>query len=123
MKVLLIDHNPLVLKTIGDFLTDLGHEVHREDSNYHSSPDGNMGSPDLIIIDPASPRRQSLNIIRSVHELHPQADIVIMSDPEFTLDTPDAITQGVFSYLFKPVRLNELELLLTRVNEKRNRKN
>lgn len=121
MKIMLADKETLNVKILGDFLDDLGHEVTRCNTITRACELATdySNSIDLMILDTGAPKGENLNVIQEIHRLYPSADLLIMSRGEGILSFQEAISQGVFAYLNKPVRLSELELLVTRVGEKR----
>ncbi|HUT56030.1 MAG TPA: response regulator [bacterium] len=127
MLIILIDEEKIVLKTLGDFLADLGHEVLsfnsvlelREGTGPEASGHELASSADLILMDTGAPKEQQGNIIEKIHADFPSADILLMSDHRLTLPSTVAISNRVFGYLQKPVRLAELELDLARIKEGR----
>jgi DNA-binding NtrC family response regulator len=125
MKIAVIDESPLTLKIITDFLADLGHEGSSFSSviDLKEKQSRNPGTVDLILVGLEAPKVQDQLIINEINEQYPSADIVIMSGGESVLDSREAVSHRVYSYLKKPVRLAELELLITRVREKRSGNN
>jgi DNA-binding NtrC family response regulator len=106
---------------IRDFVVNLGYEV----SSFHTVSDfresriENPGPVDLILVDLEAPKAKGQVIINKINDICPSADIVIMSDGKGVLDFQEAVSHRVYSYLNKPVRLAELELMIARVKEKR----
>jgi len=124
MKIVIVEEKPLISKMLYGFISDLGYEVlcFNSVSDFNKSRSRGSGPVDLIFIDPEMPKGQGLGIIKEIHELNLEADVIIISDGNNMIDPRQAINNGVYSYLNKPVRLAELELLITRVQEKRSRK-
>ncbi len=115
MLIYLVDDEFILIKTLEGFLKDLGHELRSFDSVSSMIDDG-CDSPDLILIDLEMPRKNALNAVHEVHRRYPGSDIVAMNA---VLPFKDAVSCGVYSYLNKPIRLGELELLLARVSERK----
>ncbi len=125
MKVLMIDDHALSRRVVGDFMERLGHEVETYASidEYVQAVGGEQGGEqDVVLIDPIGPVHKALEVVKRVHELLPDALQVIMSFMDNVLTAEDSVEHYVFSYLKKPVRLSELELVLIRVAEARARK-
>ena len=116
MRIYLADAELIVTKTLKGFLNDLGHEVLAFNSiSELLRKREKTGFADLIIIDLNMPCEASIRTISEIHRRYPTTDIVIMSS---ILPTQEAIKHGVYSYLNKPVRFGELELILARVSER-----
>jgi DNA-binding NtrC family response regulator len=128
MMVILVDEEKIVLRTLGDFLEDLEHEVMTFESvadlldsaGQAERGDNRVADADLILIDIGEPRELRQEIIAKIHARFPGADILLMSDQRLTLPPDFAISNRVFGYMIKPVRLGELELYVARIKEGRN---
>jgi DNA-binding NtrC family response regulator len=116
--IVLIDSEPIVRQTLDSFLTSLGHKMvcMSEASELFDRGDNNSSATDILIVDLNMPRKAAIDTVHKIRETHSDADIVLMS---CILPLERALQYGVYSYLSKPIRLEELELLLTRISEKR----
>ena len=117
MRIYIIDEEFIVTKTLQGFLNDLGHEVVSCNSlaeflGYHN---GDNGSADVIIVDLKMPKENAIRIVSEIHRRYPDSEIVVMSS---ILPFKEAISNNVYSYLKKPVHLDELELILARMSER-----
>jgi DNA-binding NtrC family response regulator len=122
MKILIMDGEELSLKILGDFLRDLGHEVvclGTRSGLLDEKLCDDREPVDVVIVDPETLSNDSLELIQEIHGRLEGADIVIMSHVKGALSYLNAISHGIYGYLTKPVHLSELELLLTRMNERR----
>jgi len=122
MNIYVVDEEKIVVRVLCDFLSDLGYEVFPfySVSELLKSEPAEPSSVDLIIIDLGRLSQDgAIEVIRSTHERYPDTDIVIMST---VLPYNEAISQRVYSYLRKPFRLEELELLLARLTQSRGKK-
>jgi len=120
MKVCLIDEDEIVTKVLSDFLSELGNEVVSSLSilELPNNPSKETTAVDLVIVDPGMLQQEdAVRVIRDIHERYRGADIVVVSS---VLPFGEAISQGVYAYLRKPIRLEELELLLSRLEQRRN---
>ncbi len=120
MNILVVDEARIVLKILGDFIEDLGHQVTCFDSIEAVIKHAGNGfnDTDLILIDTRAPKGQDARIIQKIHSLFPSAYTIIISDDYSILPFKCAVSNKVFAYLKKPVRLGELELAITRVGER-----
>lgn len=109
-----------MLKIINDFLSMLGHKV----LIFTDLPEMKKGNPseilaDIVFFSPDSLEERSDDQIRKAHELYPGADIVVMTNGQKPLRFENAMDYGVFTYLNKPFKLGEVELIVARIAEKR----
>jgi DNA-binding NtrC family response regulator len=121
MYIAIIDDDVLNLKILGDFLKDLGHSVVCLDCLDGKQNDwGRLGQKtDLVMVDPGALNHEGLRLVKEIHDHQAGADIMIMSQDKGAFSCPNAKSLSIYCYLNKPVRLAELELLLTRVQERR----
>lgn len=121
MKILVVSEELILLKALGDFLKDLGHDVTGESSAARlEEPEHQDASPmDLILVDTEAPKGKSSRIINRIHKLYPDADIIVISSTGANNPLSYSVSHRIFSYMKKPVRLADLELLITRVMERR----
>lgn len=119
MRIYLVDDEPIVNKTLQEFLFELGHEIVSIRAAYELL--GNLEKEphpvDLIIADFCMTKGNAVTMIRKVHEQYPGIAIVLMTVGSLLLPTAEAISYGVYAYLRKPIRLAELELLLARLSD------
>lgn len=122
LRMLIVDEELIVRKTLESFLNDLGHEVETF-ATISELLSASAGKPkagvQVILLDPGSARLRGEAGIREIHERYPEADLVVMSGHNSILPLSEALAQGVYAYLSKPIRLGELELLLIRWSESR----
>jgi DNA-binding NtrC family response regulator len=120
LTIVAVDENQMILKVLNDFLKEFGHQVYTYCSFEELMDKHPPARPaDIIFICPNHSAEHSRAIVNQTHQLHPQADIVIMRDNHGLLSFEDAISNNVFAYLSKPFRLGEVELMVRRITEKR----
>lgn len=87
--------------------------------------DAHEGTPDAILVDIRLPRASGLDLIRRVRHINPTARFVILSGYDSFQYAQSAIDLGVFAYLLKPVKRDEIEEVFGRLAEelRRDRQN
>jgi CheY-like chemotaxis protein len=122
--IFLADNEPIILRVVSEFLRDLGHET-----TLAASGDElltllkNQPPPSVIIIDLMMPGWSAPALLEKIHLLQPTVPIVVMSQQSQTIPTQDAIANGIHAYLRKPIILSELEILLLRIDKKKESEN
>ncbi len=104
-------------------LPRLGHEV-------TVCPDGSAalkalerGSYDVALLDMKMPGLTGIEVLGKVKQLSPETQVIILTG-HATVDTAvQALRLGAFDYLTKPCKWAELEIILTRVAERRDLSN
>jgi DNA-binding NtrC family response regulator len=122
MKIYLIINERIMTQTLKEFLTNLKYEVLILNSisellNICKKKPELKG---LVIIEENTFRGEEKAIIRKIHKQYSNIFFIVITatTPDFSIE--EAIAYGIYGYLHKPISLLELELLLVRLNEKRN---
>ncbi|MGB1237040.1 MAG: hybrid sensor histidine kinase/response regulator [Pseudomonadales bacterium] len=102
--ILVIDDEEVVRRSFCDQLEDLGYDV-------IEAPDGAIGieqarehSPDLILTDLRMPNLNGSDVIKASREALPDTPVIVISGAGLLDDAVDALRQGAFDYLTKPVK-------------------
>lgn len=124
MRICLICNHILLTVAFRDFLRDLGHQVFPVVSGVGQmdAPERCPGPVDLVISDQPAGNGTVRAWTEKLHGGYPDTPIVLLTDRCPSLSKDEALANGVFSYLRKPISFNELELLLARVEESRARR-
>ena len=75
-------------------------------------------APDIVLADLMMPRMSGLEFLPRVKELLPRAEIAIMTGHGTIETAVQAMRLGAYDYITKPFRVEELKLLLQRMEEK-----
>jgi len=109
-SILIIDDDPLIRKTLSSHLSRQGFET-------RSAEDGETGletqagyNPDLILLDVRLPDLDGLEVLRRIREKSPRAVVVIMTAYDDMKTTVEAVKNGAFEYLVKPLDFVALDL-------------
>jgi two-component system, chemotaxis family, chemotaxis protein CheY len=78
-KILVIDDDPTVRKTIGRILDRKGHEVVMAGDGRYGLKLFASEQPDLVITDIIMPEREGLETIRAIQKIAPGAKIIAIS--------------------------------------------
>ena len=120
MQICLLCDRPIVADTLRRFLTDLGHNVVSMPSLPQRSdmPEGGLRGFDSAIVDLRLPVDKAF---LQIGELRKGADIPVLMAVDGGCGPPSdrAVSCGIFAYLRRPISLHELDLLLTRLGERR----
>ena len=115
MRILAIDDQPLILKSIEHKLKNAGYELHFAHSGEEGVQKFQEYQPDLIISDVKMPNGDGFYVIDQVRNVHKSSvPIIVMSGVEEEVVIVDAFNAGADDYVQKPVGLNEL---LVRINK------
>jgi diguanylate cyclase (GGDEF)-like protein len=118
-RILIIDDDPGLRKTLADILTAKGYDV-------RAARDGEAGlallgehDVNLVLIDLGLPGIAGIEVLERVKADHPTTEAIILTG-NATLDSAiEATNRGAFSYLLKPYDIDQLLLQVRRAMEKR----
>ena len=120
MHIYLVEIDNYARQMGAQHLQDLGHRVSLRPAagDLLEALAADPEPADLIIADlPQGKGRTTAEALRLVHRCYPTIPVLLRASRE-VLPTADAVHCGVHSYLSKPFRRAELELLLIRLTER-----
>jgi response regulator NasT len=119
-RLLLVDDEPIALKTLATGLEKLGYKVFAYDIPQAALDHYRQETPDLVILDYRMPGMDGLQLARAMIELSHCPIIMLSAHNDLPL-VREAIDVGVSSYLVKPVEAAHLapsiEAALARFSE------
>jgi DNA-binding response OmpR family regulator len=118
MKILVIEDEPELAKSIGEFLKKAGHLVEIA-VDFKSARNSSMNPYDCVLVDILLPDGNGLDIIRELKREYPETGIIITSAKDSLQDKIKGLDLGADDYLAKPFHLAELN---ARVNSLARRK-
>ena len=118
-KILLIDDEKRMCDSLTTLLEIEGYEV-------ASFTDARAGAKmledahfDLVITDIKMPGISGIEILKKAHEKDAHLEVILMTGYASLESAKEAVDQGAFSYLTKPVEFEELKIAVARSLEKR----
>lgn len=118
-RILVIDDEKRMCDSLEALLTDSGYEVVTFQESDRAAEEIKTGRFDLIISDIKMPGMSGLDLLRVARKIDPQALVVLMTAYGSLESALEAINQGAYDYLLKPVEYPQLELVIKRGLEKR----
>lgn len=118
-RILIIDDEKRICDSLSALLTDSGYEVAAFQNSGEAADEIRTGRFDLILSDIKMPGLTGLDLLRLARTVDPQALVVLMTGYGSLESAIEAISQGVYDYLLKPVEFPQLELVIKRGLEKR----
>jgi DNA-binding response OmpR family regulator len=115
LSVLIVeDHDPL-RHSLGEFLTQRGFRVHAAEEGTVALDFARRLSPDFSILDLHLPGLTGLELFQTMRREIGPIPSIMMSGEATELETEMALKAGVFSFLRKPLVLDQLQRSLDRL--------
>ena len=111
-RVLLVDDEPTVRRTMARLLSESGYEVEAAASGeeaVHKLADKRF---DVVLSDIGMPRMNGIQLLRAVRQRDAYVPVVLLTGEPAIETAAKALEYGAFRYLTKPVRFAELESAL-----------
>jgi len=109
MKILAVDDQPLILKSIEKKLSKADYEIQLANDGSEAIRSYDAERPDLIILDLEMPITDGFAVIEHIRNVkNDDVPIIVMSGNEEENTVIDTFKLGVNDYIQKPVGLNEL---------------
>lgn len=119
LSILIIDDEESQLQSLKSFLQ-------RRDFEVYTAIEGEKGFDiitsqliDVVLTDYRMPKWDGFTVLKNVKEYNPEIDVVVMTAYGSVEDAVSIMKAGAYDYLSKPIDLDELESLLSRIREKR----
>jgi len=118
MRLLVIDDEQRQRELLTEYLTNMGHKTRSAENGETALDMLKEDGAEAAFVDMRMPRMDGLTFIRRSLEIYPDLAIVIMTAYGTVESAVDAMKAGAFDYLLKPIDLDHIELILSRIEEK-----
>ena len=113
-SVLIIDDDPLIRKTLASHLSRQGFEVRQAEAGEAGLQEFKEALPDLVLLDIRLPDVNGLEVLRRIKQVAAKSCVLIMTAYDDMKTTVEAIQQGAFEYLVKPLDYVALDLTINK---------
>ncbi|MCS6898852.1 MAG: sigma-54 dependent transcriptional regulator [Myxococcales bacterium] len=123
LRLLLVEDDRIILRTLLRFLKDQGYQVETASDGQEALDRLLRGGIDLCLLDMGLPGLDGLGVLQRYHDHLPtdteRAFLIVVSARDDMRSTVEAVRLGAYDYLLKPVDLDRLLLTLRRAAEQR----
>ena len=118
-RVLVVDDELAVRKSLGGWLREEGYEVDVAGSGKEALEALSRDDWDIFLVDIKMPGIDGLELQRRIQEIHPDATIIIMTAYASVDTAVEAMKQGAYDYIVKPFEPEALENLIRKAAERK----
>ena len=119
MKILLVDDEKPIRDLMVPYLSELGHEVQSAATIAEGLDKAALFKTDVILLDVHLPDGTGLDFLKKLDAVRRDVSVVMITANVDVKTAVEAMKRGAEDYLAKPLNLEELELLLKQLEEKR----
>ncbi len=116
VKVLFIDDDPDVLRTLGDYFERLGHDVHRAPSGKEGIATWNKLQPDVTVLDLYMPEMNGLEVLAGLRQK--KAMVIMLTAYGDVESAVESMRLGAENFLTKPIDMSHLVQAVEKAAEK-----
>lgn len=118
MDILIIDDEQSVRDTLAAFLSGAGHLVHTASTGEEGLWKLEESPVDLVLTDVRMPGISGLEVLKRVRAGWPATEVVLITGYATVQDAQEALREGAYDLLLKPVRMAHLEAVVRRCFER-----
>ncbi len=118
-RALVIDDEPLIRRAMADYLEDCGYETVTAADGAEGLAKARAGRFQVVLVDLRMPQVDGLEVIATLTGEQPELPIVVVSGTGVLSDAIEAMRQGAWDYITKPVQdIAEIRVTVERVMER-----
>ncbi|MGD0625010.1 MAG: sigma-54 dependent transcriptional regulator [Thermodesulfobacteriota bacterium] len=114
-QILIVDDEKAQSEILEGFLVKQGYGAISAEDGQKALEKFRNGAFDLVLTDYRMPGMDGIQLVREVRRLNPEATVVIMTAYGTVGTAVAAMKEGAYDYLMKPIDLDELLLLIQRI--------
>src|SRR2546428_3654611 len=118
-RVLVVDDEPSILMLLNDALTQWGYQVICAGTGSEALTALKTQVFDAALTDVRMPDMSGLDLLREIKKRDESIEVVIMTGYPTISSAVEALKEGAYDYLSKPLILDELHHLMQRLMERR----
>ena len=118
-NILVVDDEPSILKLLKEALTQWGYQVECVGTGAEALEAVRTGLYDAAITDIRMPEMNGLDLLREIKRHDESIEVIVMTGYPTISSAVEALKEGAYDYLSKPLIPDELRHLMARVTEKR----
>ncbi|SMC22336.1 two-component system, NtrC family, response regulator AtoC [Desulfacinum hydrothermale DSM 13146] len=118
-KILIIDDDPSLARTLELYFAGKGHQVLTAGNARDALALWDAEKPDMILLDVQLPDMEGPQVLKQAKARGYTGDVIMITAFQDTEATLEAIRHGATDYLYKPLDLDSLDLLIEKVQRRK----
>jgi DNA-binding NtrC family response regulator len=118
IRLLVVDDEYTIRRLCMTVGGTLGYVCSEAESAETALAQGLASAPDIVLVDLRLPKLSGAELLRQIKSRLPSTEVVIMTGHGSIASAVEAMKLGAYDYIQKPFRVEELRLLLRRMEEK-----
>lgn len=114
LRILVIDDEPAVLRTVADYLESRGHHVHTSETGKEGILVLEQEIIDIVITDVRMPGIDGFQVMKEVKRRSPDTEVILITAFGDVEGAVRAMREGAFDFFTKPVKMRDLAAALRR---------
>jgi DNA-binding NtrC family response regulator len=112
--ILIVDDDPLVRRSLSEFLTIEGFTVSSAGSAKEAISLLKDYTADIVITDIKMPEIDGIQFMKQLKQLNPETPIILMTGYGSIDSAVEAMKEGAYDYITKPIIDNEIRIIIER---------
>lgn len=113
-KILVIDDDKSILKTLTSYLKKLNYEVYSAENGLEGIEIAKKAHPDLVITDIKMPEADGFTVLKRIKEIDNHIHVIMITAFDDMHSTVKAMQQGAYDYIEKPLEIDKLKITINR---------
>lgn len=118
-KILIVDDEENARVGLGKLLSQEGYDVECLGNGYEALEYIRRKKVSLVITDINMPEMNGLSLLRELNRKHPDVSVIMITAYGEVESYLEAINLGAFEYIHKPVKLDELKSVMSKLLKNR----
>ncbi|HAE21608.1 MAG TPA: transcriptional regulator, partial [Spirochaetaceae bacterium] len=117
--VLVVDDEKNIREGLGEYLRLDGYDVSLASDGKEGLKEVESGAVDLVITDLRMPALSGGELLKQISSRYPSIPVIVLTGHGTVEDAVDAMRNGAYDFITKPVNLEHLSLLVKRALERK----
>ena len=120
MKVLIIDDQSAILESLEMYFSDKGYDTITAEYGAEGLEKVKSEIPDIVILDVRLPDINGLDVLRKIKTINKAIFVIVITAFHDMKTTIEAMKNGAYDYILKPINIKELDNSVEKVLEAKN---